>query len=144
MQIFRFIDKSWLVQETAGLKPDWLAEIKLWSKKKRSILLCKTKTVAHRCSVKKQFLEISQNSQESTCVRISFLINLQARDLKPTTLLRKRVWHRCYPVNFAKFLRTSFLTPLLDDYYKSHSKRLLQIGSIDTRRKFFKICLSSF
>ena len=54
--------------------------------------------------------EISQNSQESTCVRISFLINLQARDLKPTTLLRKRVWHRCYPVNFAKFLRTSFLT----------------------------------
>ena len=110
MQIFRFIDKSWLVQETAGLKPDWLAEIKLWSKKKRSILLCKTKTVAHRCFVKKQFLEISQNSQESTCVRISFLINLQERDLKPTTLLRKRVWHRCYPVNFAKFLRTSFLT----------------------------------
>ena len=27
----------------------------------------------------------------------------------PTTLLKKRLWHRCYPVNFAKFLRTSFL-----------------------------------
>ena len=38
----------------------------------------------------------------------------------------------------------SYRTPLLDDYYKSHSKLLLQIGSIDTRRKFFKICLSSF
>ena len=27
----------------------------------------KTETVAQRCSVKKVFLEISQNSQESTC-----------------------------------------------------------------------------
>ena len=25
------------------------------------------------------------------------------------TLLRKRLWQRCFPVNFAKFLRTSFL-----------------------------------
>ena len=30
--------------------------------------------VALRCSVKKLFLEISQNSQENTCVRVSFLI----------------------------------------------------------------------
>ena len=31
-----------------------------------------------RCSVKKVFLEILQNSQENTCVRVSFLIKLQA------------------------------------------------------------------
>ena len=32
-----------------------------------------------RCSVKKKvFLEISQNSQENTCARASFLIKLQA------------------------------------------------------------------
>ena len=31
-----------------------------------------------RCSVKKMFLEISQNSQENTCTRDSFLIKLQA------------------------------------------------------------------
>ena len=29
------------------------------------------------CSLKKVFLEISQNSQEHTCVRVSFLIMLQ-------------------------------------------------------------------
>ena len=29
--------------------------------------------------------------------------------LKPTTLLKRRLWHRCFPVNFAKFLRTPFL-----------------------------------
>ena len=27
---------------------------------------------------------------------------------RPATLLKKRLWHRCFPVNFAKFLRTSF------------------------------------
>ena len=36
-----------------------------------------TEAVFQRCSVKKVFLEISQNSQENTCVRVSFLIKLQ-------------------------------------------------------------------
>ena len=30
--------------------------------------------------------------------------------LRPSTLLKKRLWHRCFPVNFVKFLRTPFLT----------------------------------
>ena len=34
--------------------------------------------VVQICSVKKMFLEISQNSQENTCARVSFLIKLQA------------------------------------------------------------------
>ena len=29
--------------------------------------------------------------------------------LSPAALLRKRLWHRCFPVNFAKFRRTPFL-----------------------------------
>ena len=32
-----------------------------------------TEVAARRCSVKKLFLEISQNSQESACARVSFL-----------------------------------------------------------------------
>ena len=48
------------------------------------------------CSIKKMFLEVSQNSQENICARVSFLI-------------KKRLWHRCFPTNFAKFLRTPFL-----------------------------------
>ena len=31
-------------------------------------------------------------------------------DLRPATLLKKRLWHRCFPVDFAKFLRTPLLT----------------------------------
>ena len=36
-----------------------------------------TKAVAERCSAKKVFLGISQNSQENICARVSFLIKLQ-------------------------------------------------------------------
>ena len=64
-----------------------------------------SEAVAQRCSVKKVFQEISQNSQENTCARVSFLIKLQAR---PATLLKKRLWYKCFPVNFAKFLKTPF------------------------------------
>ena len=49
--------------------------------------------------MQKVFLEILQNSQESTRARVSFLIKL----------LKKRLWHRCFLVNFAKCLRTNFL-----------------------------------
>ena len=30
--------------------------------------------------------------------------------LKPATLLKKRPWHKCFSVNFAKFLRTPLFT----------------------------------
>ena len=36
--------------------------------------------VVWRCSVEKLFLEISQNSQENTCDRASFLVKLHASD----------------------------------------------------------------
>ena len=55
---------------------------------------------AWRCSVKKVLLEISQNSQQKTCARLSFLIKF----------FKKKLWHRCFPVNFANFLKTPFLT----------------------------------
>ena len=41
-----------------------------------------------------------------------FLIKLHASDkvsgLRRTTLFKKRLWHRYFPVNFVKFLRTPF------------------------------------
>ena len=52
------------------------------------------------------FLKTSQNSQENTCARVSFLIKLQASAcnfIKKVTL-----WHRCFPVNYANFLRIPF------------------------------------
>ena len=43
--------------------------------------------VVQRCSVKKVFLEISQNSQENTCARVSFFNKVA--DLRPATLLKR-------------------------------------------------------
>ena len=33
---------------------------------------------------------------------------LKDGDVKSPSLLKKRLWHSCFPVNFVKFLRTSF------------------------------------
>ena len=56
-----------------------------------------SEAVARRCLVFKEvFLKISQNSQENTCTRASFLIKL------------KTIWRRCFLVNFAKFIRPPF------------------------------------
>ena len=43
----------------------------------RRLIQILAQAVARRCSVKKVFLEISQNLQENTCARDSFLIKLQ-------------------------------------------------------------------
>ena len=48
--------------------------------------------VVQRCSVKKAFLEIPQNSQKNTCATVSFLIKLHALG------------------KIAKFLRTPLVT----------------------------------
>ena len=53
------------------------------------------------------FLENSQNSQENTCARDSFLTKLQASECK---FIKKGLWDRRFLVNFAKFLTTPFLT----------------------------------
>ena len=49
--------------------------MEIWS---NVINLVATEAIAQRCSIKKMLLEISQNSQENTCARVSFLIKLQA------------------------------------------------------------------
>ena len=37
-------------------------------------------------------------------------IHRKSPGLRPANLLKKRLWHRCFSVNIAKFLRTPFLT----------------------------------
>ena len=74
------------------------------------------------------FLEISYNSLENICARVSFLT--------------KRLWHKSFPVNFAKFLRTSFyiehlcwlLLVLLTEIVKESShKRVFLFSVLSTK-----------
>ena len=53
-------------------------------------MVLNTEVEAQRCSVKKVFLQISEI-------------------LRPEILLKKGLWHRCFPVNFEKFVRAPFL-----------------------------------
>ena len=60
--------------------------------------------------------------------------------LSPVSLLKKRLWQRCFPVNFVKFLRTHFL--------QKTSRRLLlfihffAISSVEVIKRFVfeKVC----
>ena len=43
------------------------------------------------------------------CFIFLFLDDRSSRpEAPPATSLKKRLWHRCFPVNFEKFLRTTF------------------------------------
>ena len=64
------------------------------------------KAVVWSCSVKKVFLEISQNLQESTAARDSFLTKLQALDLKKESLAQVYSCEFCEISKITFFYRT--------------------------------------
>ena len=63
------------------------------------------------CSVKKVFVETSQNSQENTCAKVSFFN--KGAGLRSATLIKKRLLHRCFPVNFKLFIYNIFFSFIL-------------------------------
>ena len=66
-----------------------------------------------RNSLEKQDTRFREAFPTEKKVAIAFRISHQRcsmkKDLRPATLLKKKLWHRCFPVNFAKFLKTLFL-----------------------------------
>ena len=65
-----------------------------------NVLFVTIRSSHRRCSIKKG-LEISQKLSGKHLCQILFLSKV-AR-LRPATLLQKELWHRCFPINFAKF-----------------------------------------
>ena len=57
-----------------------------------------------RCSVTKSVLKNFAKFRGKLLCQVLFFIKVTS----PTTLLKERLWHRCFPVNFAKFLRIPF------------------------------------
>ena len=62
-------------------------------------------TVAQSCSVKKTFLEISQNSQENTCARVPSLIKLQASSCN---FIKKEALAQVFSCTFWETPKNSF------------------------------------
>ena len=70
----------------------------------------------HRtCSVRKGVLRyFAKFTGKHLCQNLLFN---KVADLKPATLLKKTLWHRCFPVKFAKFWRTPFYRSPLHDCF---------------------------
>ena len=82
----------------------------------------KTEAVVQRCSVKKVFLE--QHLYQSR------FFNKVEESL---FLLKKIFWHRSFPVNFAKFLRTPFFrTPLV----AASGRTATQSQNVNIKKRF--------
>ena len=67
-----------------------------------------SEAVTQRCYVNKVVLRnLAKFTGKHLCQGLFFG---KVTGLWPATLLKKRLWHRCFPVNFVKFLQTPFLT----------------------------------
>ena len=67
-----------------------------------------SEAVVRRCSIKKGVLRnFAKFTGKHLCQSLFFD---KIAGLRPATLLKKRLWHRRFPLNFAKFLRATFVT----------------------------------
>ena len=90
----------------------------------------KSRSSHRRCSVRKGVLRNFAKFTEKHLYQSLFFNKVAG--LRPTTLFKKRLWHRCLPVSFVKFLRTPFYrTPLGDCFCKFDlRKNILQISKL--------------
>ena len=91
------------------------------------------------CSVKKAVL---RNFAKLTVKHLkqSLFFNKVA-DQRPTSLLKKRDWHKCFIVSFAKFLRTPFYKHLRDDcFYKWQKQQCKTFRKVATLDRDCKKC----
>ena len=81
----------------------------------------------HTCFVRKGALKnFTKFPGKHLCQSLFFN---KVAGLSPATLLKKRLWHKCFPVNFVKFLTTPFL--------QNTSKRLLLLRFISIVGVFY-------
>ena len=107
----------------------WTAASDIWQSTDRS---------SHqRCFIKKAVLRNFTKFIEKH-LRQGLFFNKVA-PLRPATFLKKRFWDRCFPVNFAKLLRTTFLqntSGRLFPYRSSHRKCSEKIGVLKNFANF--------
>ena len=73
----------------------------------RKFEILRDRSSHQRCSIKKDVL---RNFPKFTGKHLcQVLLFNKVAGLRPATLLKKRLWRRCFPVNILKFLRTLFI-----------------------------------
>ena len=100
-----------------------------------------------RCSVSKGVL---RNFEKFTGKHLCQSLFFNEDASRPATLLKKRFWHRCFPMNFAKFLKNNFFrTPLGDCFclfliffWFPDEDDFLQLGNLRNVLFTYTPCLS--
>ena len=83
----------------------------------------KNRNSHRRCFARKGVLRNSAKfSRKHLCQNLFFN---KVADLRPVTLFKKRLWQRCFHVNFTKFLRTSFLQNTSGGYFCKNPRLII-------------------
>ena len=98
----------------------------MWKSKILTGVLENSEAVVQRCSLKKVFLKISQNSQENTCTRVSFSIKLQAQTCEFCEILKNTFFYRAPPVAASENSHSSWPKTLSTDQVSRWSCSELQ------------------
>ena len=97
--------------------------LRLWTQSSQK----QSRSSHRRCYLRKGFLRnFAKFTGKHLCQSLFFN---KVAGLRPATVLKKRLWHTCFLVNFAKFLRTSFL--------RNTSGRLLSANIVTMAWGFF-------
>ena len=70
----------------------------------------KIKSMIEKLTENREKKSISNKRENHANNEKGFMNHVTCWGLRPATLLKRRLWYRCFPVNFAKFLRTPLLT----------------------------------
>ena len=85
----------------------WKYLFKVMDRQQILLLMLKFRNSHWRCSVRKGVLRnFAKFTEKHLC---EVLIFNKVAGLRRATFLTKRLWHRCFHVNFLRFLRTPFL-----------------------------------
>ena len=114
---FAILTLIWLVWEKSQ-GSDKIRSCKLFVSKQFSPAIITQHDLKHCRLVKRTWLESNLTVHTYKIVKYK----KQPRGFcirRSVTLLKKRIWHRCFPVNFAKFSRTAFYRTSLGDYFSN-------------------------
>ena len=102
-----------------------------------SIMNLLSEAVVQRCSVKMVFLNISQNSQENTCARVSFLIKFEA---EACNFIKKETLAQVLSCEFCEISGNTYFTEHLRAtaciFRNSQSQMLFKIGALKNFTNF--------
>ena len=105
------------------------------------IVDCQHFVLAKSCSKsEKNMLDWLSCTMASSC-RSSHR-RCSVKSLRPATLLKKRLWHRCFLVSFVKFLRISFPHNSPRRLLLLVGRFWLKIANRDSRTTYFYVALS--